>query len=213
MFEKILPVVILAATCIFPSMMHAKEISDETSMKVWVSFELEKHGYQFDGEEIEGGLEKFAADNKLENAEILTIYEFMRRKNNAQRIVLDDERRINEIRDSVADIFNDPESVRVRRVYEISGPSDSSPIICGELNAKNGYGGYVGYTTFYAYDLLKNSSETQIVMNGNWVNKYEIGHVDQEDEDTALSRCILSYSDKAVERPRDSSWIRSLLGW
>ncbi|GGC67094.1 hypothetical protein GCM10011504_51370 [Siccirubricoccus deserti] len=49
----------------------------------------------------------------------------------------------------VADALRDPESARFRGVRVIR-EADGSDALCGELNAKNAYGGYVGYEPFYA---------------------------------------------------------------
>lgn len=45
---------------------------------------------------------------------------------------------------NVADLFRDPESVQFRDVR--LGKEDA---LCGEVNAKNGYGAYVGFQPFY----------------------------------------------------------------
>jgi len=48
----------------------------------------------------------------------------------------------------VAQLLKDPDSAKFRNVYvsEIY----SEPIVCGEVNGKNSYGAYAGYTTFMA---------------------------------------------------------------
>jgi hypothetical protein len=50
---------------------------------------------------------------------------------------------------AVADTLRDPESTRFRKVRVVR-EADGSDALCGELNAKNAYGGYVGYAPFYA---------------------------------------------------------------
>lgn len=50
---------------------------------------------------------------------------------------------------AVADTLRDPESARFRSVRVIR-EADGSDALCGELNAKNAYGGYIGYEPFYA---------------------------------------------------------------
>lgn len=44
------------------------------------------------------------------------------------------------------DGLKDPESVQFRNVYL---STNESPVICGEMNAKNSYGAYVGFKRFY----------------------------------------------------------------
>ena len=46
----------------------------------------------------------------------------------------------------IADTFKDPDSVKFRDLRI----SKDGAFVCGELNAKNSYGGYVGYTRFYS---------------------------------------------------------------
>lgn len=48
---------------------------------------------------------------------------------------------------SLASGFKDPDSAQFRDLF-ISG--DAMPVLCGEVNAKNSYGAYVGFRRFYA---------------------------------------------------------------
>lgn len=50
---------------------------------------------------------------------------------------------------AVADTLRDPESARFRGVRVVR-EADGGNALCGELNARNAYGGYVGYEAFYA---------------------------------------------------------------
>lgn len=54
--------------------------------------------------------------------------------------------------------LKDPTSVQYRneRIVEIS-PGSSWHAICGEVNSKNGFGGYVGFTRYVAEDLTKDA--------------------------------------------------------
>ncbi len=45
--------------------------------------------------------------------------------------------------------LRDPESARFRRIRAWRSAA-GDVILCGELNARNGFGGYVGYRSFYA---------------------------------------------------------------
>jgi hypothetical protein len=49
--------------------------------------------------------------------------------------------------DMISERLKDPESARFRRMY-IVGLGGSVSTICGEVNAKNSYGGYTGYKPF-----------------------------------------------------------------
>lgn len=49
---------------------------------------------------------------------------------------------------AVSDAMRDPESTRFRKwtAYQLS---NGDRVVCGEVNAKNGFGAYVGYSPFY----------------------------------------------------------------
>lgn len=51
--------------------------------------------------------------------------------------------------DAITRDLKDPFSVRYRDVY-LSKPPGGGDVICGELNAKNSYGGYNGFKRFYS---------------------------------------------------------------
>ena len=50
--------------------------------------------------------------------------------------------------DQVRQKLKDPDSARFQNVRLV--PYASGKVVCGEVNAKNSYGGYVGYTPFVA---------------------------------------------------------------
>jgi hypothetical protein len=52
--------------------------------------------------------------------------------------------------EAVADQTRDPEAARFRRIFVVRNPLEDNDTLCGEMNAKNAYGGYVGYQPFYA---------------------------------------------------------------
>lgn len=47
-------------------------------------------------------------------------------------------------------VAKDPDSVQFRgvEVVDLVTPAGPTPIVCGEFNAKNGFGGYVGFVRF-----------------------------------------------------------------
>jgi hypothetical protein len=51
---------------------------------------------------------------------------------------------------AVADKTREPEATRFREVFVVKHPLGETDALCGEINAKNAYGGYVGYQLFYA---------------------------------------------------------------
>ena len=48
---------------------------------------------------------------------------------------------------SLAEHMKDPDSVKFRNLIT----SESGSVLCGEVNAKNSYGGYVGFKRFYYF--------------------------------------------------------------
>lgn len=60
----------------------------------------------------------------------------------------------------VADLFNDPDSVKFRNVGIYQKEEGEERYVCGQVNAKNLYGAYVGYKWFYA-----TQTKAQIVTN------------------------------------------------
>lgn len=54
--------------------------------------------------------------------------------------------------DRISTLLNDPASAQFRNVRVVSG-RDNEPMICGEVNAKNKFGGYTGFTDFYVEDV------------------------------------------------------------
>jgi hypothetical protein len=48
----------------------------------------------------------------------------------------------------MADRLKDPESMKIRRVAHFR-TAEGDRIVCGEMDARNSFGGYNGYSTFY----------------------------------------------------------------
>ena len=64
------------------------------------------------------------------------------------------EARAEQTKHAVKAILKDPESAQFRNFYTKSWTGKPSPMdpVCGEVNAKNSYGGYIGFTRFYQAD-------------------------------------------------------------
>ena len=58
---------------------------------------------------------------------------------------------------SAASQLRDPDSAQFRNVYEIQGPSisgsDTITYVCGQINGRNAYGGYAGFTDFMGFKI------------------------------------------------------------
>lgn len=60
------------------------------------------------------------------------------------------------LRDSVREQLNDPDSARFRYERYVGDWTVQRGFLCGEVNAKNAMGGYVGYRPFATGDGLAN---------------------------------------------------------
>lgn len=56
-----------------------------------------------------------------------------------------DSPRVSAAKEAVRNGMRDPDSVEFRGIYE------TERAVCGEVNAKNAFGAYVGFRPFYAY--------------------------------------------------------------
>lgn len=66
------------------------------------------------------------------------------------------------IRETVAYDMKDPDSVQFRNMAATRSPSGVT-YVCGEVNARNGFGGYVGFSPFYGM-FKPNGAKFNIVM-------------------------------------------------
>jgi hypothetical protein len=66
-----------------------------------------------------------------------------------QRITLSDAQE-KAMRDGIAYHLVDPESARFRNLRSAKHIKTGTLLVCGEVNAKNRFGGYIGYTPFMA---------------------------------------------------------------
>jgi len=69
--------------------------------------------------------------------------------------------------------FKDPSSVEFRNVKAKEFGNDGDIIVCGELNAKNSYGGYIGFAEFYGHVNKGNFSKV-LAVNENTSSSYKI---------------------------------------
>ncbi|GAB2463711.1 hypothetical protein GCM10027082_14090 [Comamonas humi] len=98
-----------------------------------------------------GEIEQLKAGEKIISKEELKAGE--RRKNESNllgdRIAAGDYQDfLKKLKNNVADKFKDPDSVKFRGLFFSN--RKGMPTLCGEVNAKNSYGAYVGYRGFYA---------------------------------------------------------------
>lgn len=68
-----------------------------------------------------------------------------------------EEQAITLVKSDVSNYFKDPSSTMFRNVVSVDR-GNSQWAVCGEVNAKNGFGGYVGYIQFYGETQIQDST-------------------------------------------------------
>lgn len=69
------------------------------------------------------------------------------------------------IQDSVRSKLKDPESARFGKIA--AGEVEGQTIVCGWVNAKNSYGGYIGMQPFFGYFQINSTKfDAEIIANG-----------------------------------------------
>ncbi|MWL87687.1 hypothetical protein [Cupriavidus sp. SW-Y-13] len=68
------------------------------------------------------------------------------------------------ITQAIKDQVKDPDSVRLRGVMAVQ--EEGVTKFCGEVNAKNSYGGYVGFKPFYAFMLISGAKPVYASVSG-----------------------------------------------
>jgi len=69
------------------------------------------------------------------------------------------------ITQAIKDQVKDPDSVKLRAVL-VQVEESGLTTFCGEVNAKNSYGGYVGFKPFYAFMFIKNAKPWNPAVSG-----------------------------------------------
>lgn len=62
------------------------------------------------------------------------------------------------------DSLKDQDSAKFRNIKFASGDAEGAWIMCGEFNAKNSYGGYVGFNRFMGMAFVEGNKTTYLVM-------------------------------------------------
>ena len=132
---------------------------------------LQNHGYYDDkpdgimGPKTRAALRAYASDRSIEG-DLPSVYSDMITRNYKQREDISNESLVKEIKEKVSQLLKDPESANFRNIYRISGISFGGhevDYICGEVNGKNSYGAYAGYSFFYGYYSDIGSNHTILV--------------------------------------------------
>jgi hypothetical protein len=153
---------------------------------------LNSHGYNVgDVDGVAGpatrrALQSFALVHSIEPT-VRAFYEYAVSRNLQERVPISDEGYLDSIRDSVSANLRDPSSAQFRNIYAITGPSvvqgSDRTYVCGQVNARNAFGGYAGFQYFYG---------TQIVIGENR-NHFLFWSIDGPDRDLAEMFCTLTF--------------------
>lgn len=58
---------------------------------------------------------------------------------------------VSRAKDKLTETFKDPASAQYRNLFLVDGGQDKTLTLCGFVNSKNSYGGYVGFVPFYVH--------------------------------------------------------------
>ena len=88
--------------------------------------------------------------------------------------------KINKYREQVVGILKDPSSAQFRNLRLVTG--EGGEALCGEINGKNSYGGYIGFVPFAVTEYKMESTDSNIIIynaNEDWLiakaNQIRIG--------------------------------------
>ena len=118
---------------------------------------LEDHGFELGepdgaiGPATRRAIRGFAEKHGLE-ATPTAVLSFMVEMSLRSRTQITDQNKLEKIRLEVSHSLRDPESSKIREVYKT--PFPGGMYICGEVNGKNAYGAYAGYSQFHGMDIL-----------------------------------------------------------
>lgn len=105
---------------------------------------------------------------------------------------------LDEARKEVAAQLRDPESAQFRNLKDYT-----EKIVCGEVNAKNGFGGYVGFSEFIYFGDFK-SRRKEVDFNPS-SKESEIYCTDKTDKKLAYLEWIKDNSERKCAESGDSS--------
>ena len=177
-------VILFLATFAFSLISTVANANPDLSLVFMMQYKLNKHGFPIGesdgklGPATKKGLAAFAAEYGIsENAE--AVIKHMLNLSIAARMPIIDEKMLSIIEIGVANELRDPSSIMLRDIYIVSDAGFE--IVCGEVNGRNAYGGYAGYTTFYGVYLM---------------NTFIFSDMDDTETDFAALQCALAFPKK-----------------
>lgn len=103
-------------------------------------------------------------------------FNYMIKLSVAARVPVKDSAQLEIITAGVSQNMRDPDSVKIRDVYTVTDVDH--PIVCGEVNGKNVYGGYAGYQHFVGMMAM---------------GKFIPIRIDEGDPPSAMITCALAF--------------------
>lgn len=76
------------------------------------------------------------------------------------------EKSIEAIQDGVRKSLNDPDSAKFGQIFESKSSNTSTKTVCGFVNARNRFGGYVGMVPFYGLLLTMDDGSLKFIVIG-----------------------------------------------
>ena len=99
----------------------------------------------------------------IRNLYVLILISVISVKVYANKALIDKEGKlfVDNAKNTLMDSLNDPESAKIRKLMYFDDKANKIKVLCGEINAKNRMGGYVGYEKFFIasngrYDIGQN---------------------------------------------------------
>lgn len=176
--KKILALFFLSLGAIFAA--QSSKASDFATTFILQTV-LNNHGFSVGepdgkiGPATRQGIKDFAEQYGTKN-DYQSVLNFIVSQNYAARKIIENDEFLKKIEGEVAENLRDPSSVMIRNVFEVD------IFICGEVNGKNAYGGYAGYTWFYGTKFLDN---------------FSLLHIDNSNEaPIAMLRCTMTFPKK-----------------
>jgi hypothetical protein len=104
---------------------------------------------------------------------------------------------VQRVRDAVLAKLRDPDSAKFRNVRKLGmlgeGSPDSAAVYCGEVNAKNAMGGYVGFVHFAVMPLGENGQTS--------TGKDAVSITDENDPASAMAYMSFCQDEKGSNLP------------
>lgn len=173
---------VLIASAILSCLNAPHAMALEKTQALWLQQALKDHGYDIGkpdgiiGPKSKEKIAEFAVDYDAPT-ELNLLFSWMIGESVKNSEDIEDESILQEIQSKVAEQLKDPESAQIRKVRLHHGPSGA--FVCGEVNGKNDYGAYAGYSPFFSL--------------GAYTGNFAMFYVDTEPYGVAFYKCLTAF--------------------